>query len=236
MQTLTIEKDIPDLVDAAFFILEAEMDKYTENGSGFKWIKSISLDLSFSRFVAGLGANSRTASVQFQGLTELKGGKWVKLPKWLTTRNVYNPKRGKRDERCFVWAVLRGLYPPEPGTSKGIVKRCADIEMRFHEILLPESIKFPVECTSRTMRTIEELNNFSISVFLLGQREYEVRPLYVTKRKKEKHVTLGLIEGENTMHYVTIKELSRVVAPFNHKKRFFRENCFSPHQYAQARR
>ncbi len=49
MQTLTIAKDISDLVDTAFFLLDAEMDKYTENGSGFKWIKSISLDLSFSR-------------------------------------------------------------------------------------------------------------------------------------------------------------------------------------------
>ena len=49
------------------------MDKYVENGSGFKWIKTISLDISFSRFVAGLVSGNRTASVEFQGLTELEG-------------------------------------------------------------------------------------------------------------------------------------------------------------------
>ena len=175
-----------------------------------------------------------TASVEFQGLSELKGGKWVKLPKWLVTRQVFNPKRGKRDERCFVWAVLRSLYPPEQGVSKNIVKRCADLEMRFHEVKLPEKAQFPIDCTSRMMRTVEELNDFSITVFLLGQKEFEVRPLYVTKKKKERHVMLGLIEGENTMHYVSIKELSKIAAPFNKNKRFFCENCLSPHKSQPA--
>ena len=44
MQSLSMANDIPDLVDAAFLTLDAEMEKYTENGSGFRWIKSISMD------------------------------------------------------------------------------------------------------------------------------------------------------------------------------------------------
>ena len=234
MQTLTIEKDIADLVDAAFFVLDAEMDKYTENCSGFKWIKSISLDISFSRFVAGLGASNRTASVEFQGLTELNGGKWIKLPKWLLGRQVFNPKKGKRDEHCFVWAILRSLYPPASGFSADMIRSCHDLEDKFHEVRIPLSIKFPVECCTRTMKAIEDLNDFSLSVFLLGQKEYEVRPLYVSKNKKPKHITLGLIEDGHTMHYVSIKDLSRIVAPFNKSKRFFCENCFSPHQSEAA--
>ena len=75
MQSFPIADYIPELIDSVLFVIDAVMDKYVENGSSFKWIKTISLDIFFSRFVAGLGSGKKTASVKFQGLTELKGGK-----------------------------------------------------------------------------------------------------------------------------------------------------------------
>ncbi len=81
---------------------------------------------------------------------------------------------------------------------------------------------------------IEDMNDFSLSIFLLGNKQYEVRPLYVTKKKKQKHIKLGLIKNGNNIHYVTIKELSQIAAPFKQKKHFFCENCFSPHQSEAA--
>ena len=47
-------------------------------------------------------------------------------------------------------------------------------------------------------------------------------------------MTLGLIEDGKTIHYVSIKELSRIAAPFKKSKRFFCENCLSPHKSEPA--
>ena len=232
MQQLNLPSDISEAVDAAFFALEAELDKYTENGSGFRWIKSVSMDLSFSRFITGLGRNRQTASIEFMGINKISGGSWVRLPKWLQNRQVFNPKINTTDQRCFVWAILRGLYPPPPGDNN--TKRCADLKDKFHQIILPENIRFPVAYSAHLMRKVEELNDFSLSVFLLGKKVYEVMPIYITHKKKEKHVQLGIIEDAGTQHYVTIKDLSRIAAPSKQRKRHFCENCLSPHNTPEA--
>jgi len=236
LQQLALSADIKDIVDNAFLILDAEIEKYTENGSGYKWVKSLGLIISFTRFIAGMGRWNRTESIEFQGLCPNSGGKWIRLPKWLRTREVFNPRRSKSDEKCFVWAILRALYPPPEGFEPSQARRCIDIECRFDEIKLPDTIEFPVECSKRLMKKVEEMNDFSLSVFLIGEKEYAVRPIYVSQNRKPKHVKLGLIEKSDgtTSHYVTIKDLSKIVAPFKQKKRFFCENCFSPHQSEPA--
>jgi hypothetical protein len=225
--------DIDDGIEAMYRHVDAEMDHYTENGSGFTWIQSLSLDVSISRFVTGLGRNNRSASIEFNNLG---GGSWVLLPEWLRTRRVVNPKPSPRDEKCFVWAILRALYPHHSNTG---VK---DLVLHFDEVKLPEGTEFPIHCNDRFMRKVEELNDFSFSIFMLGKKDYDVSPLYVTQKRKPKHILLGIVEGVRkqgpkeitTNHYVVIPNLSAVLGKDQHNKIWYCENCFSRHRSEQT--
>lgn len=230
MQIIRKEADIEDAIDVMYAAVDTEIDKYTENGSGFKWIRSASVEVSTSRFVGMMGKNSQSTSIEFQTLV----GSYIPLPKWLRTRRVINPKAAANDERCFIWALLRGLFPSPAAKIK---KHITDLRDKVDRISLPPNTAFPVPCTNRFFRSVEEMNDFSFSVFLLGDKEYEVHPLYVTKRKKEKHIILGVIEqneGRHKQHFVLINDLSSIVAPTVNRKRFFCENCFYPSRSAAS--
>ena len=92
------------------------------------------------------------------------------------------------DKKCFLWAVLAGLYP---------VKRNRHLVSEYREnenVLNFKRIDFPMN--PRDIPKFERQNDVSVNVYILKRYEehHKVSPLYLTSNKKVKHVNLLLVQ------------------------------------------
>ena len=141
-----------------------------------------SLDIYSSKMLMGMEKRN-LASISLGN----EAGQWKKLPKWLSTRRVCNPKPPKpsQDVKCFLWSTLRGLNPTDKNGGK-----CKDLLELENDVTIPTGITYPIPIANRVFRRIEEANpDWSFSVFNLGNKAGEVQPLYVSKErgKRAKH-------------------------------------------------
>lgn len=222
MEMMRKDSDAEEITDAMFGRLIDLIERYVEHGSGWQYLQSLTLDIYSSKQLARAVALGHPSSIVID--RPVQGGSWCKLPKWLRNRRVANPKppNAKHDHRCFIWAILRSRYPRPSGKKGGY---CGDILKKTNEVQLPKGLSFPVTIDDRTLKRIESVNDFTFSVFALGEKEGEVIPLYVSEERKTKaggHYLLGLVDNQ---HFVSIPSLSKILRAS--KTVHYCENCLA---------
>ena len=99
----------------------------------------------------------------------LRGETWIPLPKELANKKAIINIQNFKDNKCFLWCVLRALNPKNDNAVR------VDKELKSKENTLNmEGIEYPV--------TLKDLNKFekqnpTISITVLGYEEKSVHPL-----------------------------------------------------------
>ena len=135
------------------------------------------------------------------------------MPKELTNKGaIINPKN--KDNKCFLWCVLRALNPCGKNSER-IDKKLKEKE----NTLNMEGIEYPV-----SLKDIDkfERQNPSISITVLGYDEKSVYPLRNSNNTNREHdIILILIKEEGVNHYCLVKNVSRLLSSqvSNHKEK-----------------
>ena len=131
----------------------------------------------------------------------LRGETYIPLPKELAAKKAIINVRNK-DNKCFLWCVLRALNPDEKNPQRLDKKLMREENM--------DGIDYPV-----SLKDLDkfEKQNLSISITVLayeGKRVYLLRNSDYTDR--DYNVILMLIEEGEVKHYCLVKNLSRLVS------------------------
>ena len=159
----------------------------------------------------------------------LRGETWKPLPKELADKKAIINMQNK-DNKCFLWCVLRYLYPDNKNPQR-LDKKLMDKE----NTLNMEGICYPV--------SLKDINKFekqnpTISITVLGYERKEFYPLRnSTNMDRDYNIILMLIEEEGVKHYCLVKNLSRLLSSqvSNHNgKHHFCLRCLNPFWYQES--
>ena len=195
--------------------IEEEIQKVQEaEGSGWQFLKVIKLVLHTTRW------------------EPLNGGSYIPLDPYLANKkaliNIQN-----EDDKCFMWSVLRALYPKDTNPQR------IDNDLKSKQ----ESINMKGICYPVSLRAIDRFEhlNPNISISVLGyNKEDLIHPIRISKYTGCDHdITLLLlkeaVKGENgkieeKTHYTIVKNKSALLASQINNHKGSREiclNCFN---------
>ena len=199
-------------INALYDEMRNEIDKQVDllqdtEGSGWEFVELDKIDILTSVY------------------DPLNASKWIPLPKKIAEKhaiiNIQN-----EDENCFMWCVLRALYPTKTNPNR--------IDKKIREkvkTLNMNGIRSPTPIDD--IRKFENQNP-DISVTVLGLNEYNnVIPLLPSKFNYErKHSILLLMikDEEKNYHYTLVNKSSRLVKirhSKNEREKFICYNCFN---------
>ena len=153
----------------------------------------------------------------------LRGETWVPLPKELANKKaIINPKN--KDNKCFLWCVLRALNPKD-GNPEKLDKKLKEKE----NTLNMDGIEYPV-----SLKDIDKFENQNptVSITVFGYERKIVYPLRNSDNTDREHnIILILIKEEGVNHYCLVKNLSRLLSSqvSKHKeKHHFCLRCLNP--------
>ena len=177
----TDEKDL--LASVKHTILE-KINIYQQNGSGWYFKEIVNLEIH---------------TVDYR---PMKGGSYIPLPDWIMRKKAIVSLRNK-DNKCFIWSILRYLHPREKNDS-----RLTDLYQYEHE-LNSRGFTFPVKI--RDISKFERLNPglSGINVFSVNESK-KFYPLRMALRDPHKTIDLFLYEEDGQHHYSLIKNFSRL--------------------------
>jgi hypothetical protein len=185
-----------------------DMEEFQDKDSGWTLHSIVNLTININKY------------------NPMRGSSYIEIPASIKKKhacvNVNND-----DDECFKWALLSALHPVEWGNNPTRVSKYKPYE---HELNF-DCIEFPV--TPKQVPKFEKQNDISVNVYILEKRngKFKTAPIYVTPRKKKKHVNLLMlqnyyVDGTETeledssgeeetpirYHYIWIKDLSRLVS------------------------
>ena len=214
IELILMETDENEIYDEMTEEIEEEMQKVQDaEGSGWRFYRVIKLVLHTTRW------------------DPLYGGSYIPLDPYLANKKALINMKNE-DEKCFMWSVLRALYPKDTNPQR------IDNDLKSkQESINMDGIRYPVN-----FRAIDrfEIQNPNISISVVGYNKDDlVHPLRTSIYTKRKHnivllLLKELVEGENgeieeKTHYVLVKNESALIASQinNHDhKRHLCLNCF----------
>ena len=207
--TILSQHDIENAIDKGHQAIDAQMDKWTCQGSGWVVTRVMCLYVNIAKY---------------QPLT---GSSYMELPKYLKKKEaIINIKN--QDDECLKWALLSALHPVEHGSHPDRVWKYKPYENELNFA----GVGFPI--TLKDIPNVEKQNNLAINVF--GYSESAgIHPLYITKDNDKSPINLLLIsevkDGKVNSHYCWIKDFNRLCFDQNkHRgKTFFCTRCISGH-------
>ena len=157
---------------------------YQQNGSGWYFKEIVYLEIHTADF------------------NPMRGSSYIQLPDWIMRKKALLTIKNK-DEKCFLWCVLRYLHPK--GKNAELLT-----DLRQHEnSLVTKGIKFPVRV--KDISKFEKLNPDlpGINVFSVNERNKSY-PLRMAQRDPQKTIDLFLYEEDGRYHYLLIRNFSRL--------------------------
>ena len=155
----------------------------------------------------------------------LRGNSYTPLPKELRHHNKGLINLKNIDNECFRWCHNRHLNPRKKDPQR-ITKSDRESVKRLDY----SGITFPV--TRNQINRIEKQNKININVFGYDTEKKAAYPIEISKEHYDDHLKVLYIEGKNelgeeTTHYVYIKDFSRLMSNFTkHKgKKHFCIHC-----------
>ena len=184
-------------------ILEKIAACQNKEGSGWRLHSIINLELHTVRY------------------NPLRGETWIPLPKELANKKAIINMKNK-DNKCFLWCVLRALNPCEKDPQR------IDIKEKENTLNM-DRIEYPV-----SLKDIDkfENQNSTISITVFGYKEKRVYPLRNSDNIYREHkIRLMLIEKNGVQHYCLVKNVSRLLSSQVSKhngKKYFCDRCLNP--------
>jgi hypothetical protein len=110
------------------------------------------------------------------------------------------------------WCILRHLYQEAPNRN---VNRITDLRDKIVVFDQKTRMELASNFNEENLKNFERANNLRINIYLIGDKEGEVDPWYLSDNENGVLLNLGLIhrKDENSLvfHYVLIKNLANIV-------------------------
>ena len=176
--------DVKELfTDLTTQIIDA-VDIYQKNGSGWYFKEIDKLEINTTKF------------------NPIKGSSYIKLPDWIMRKKAIVSIRNK-DDKCFLWSILRYLYPREKNDC-----RFSDLK-KYEFSLNTKGLTFPMKIKDITK--FEKLNPDIPGVNVFSNDGMTIYPLRMAERDCKNTIDLFLYEEDGKFHYSLIKNFSRLV-------------------------
>ena len=133
----------------------------------------------------------------------IKGSSYIPLPDWIMRKKAIVSIRNK-DDKCFLWSVLRYLHPREKNDS-----RLSDLK-KYEFSLNTKGITFPMKVKDITKFENLNPNLPEINVFSVDDKK-NFHPLREVSKDCKKTIDLFLYEEDGKYHYSLIKNFSRLI-------------------------
>ena len=132
----------------------------------------------------------------------MRGSSYIPLPDWIMRKKAIVNIRNT-DEKCFLWCVLRHIYPREENDI-----RLTDLKQYENE-LNTKGISFPVKL--KDISKFESLNPLlpGIIVFSVNENN-KFYPLRMAKQDPQNSIDLFLYEEDGKTHFSLPKNFSRL--------------------------
>lgn len=206
-QTLSEGNDISEIYEDLIKVLVNLSDEFNEQSSGWTILRLLHLDVEICK------------------ITHLSTGSFIQLPKFIQSKNACINVKNMKDHKCFVYAVLAGMFHKFIPRSK---RNDPDSYKLLEKNLVLKNIDFPI--TLREIRLFERLNtNISVNIYTIDNKEIS-GPLYITREEKKNHVNLLMLEDGDKTHFATILNLSSLLGvqiSKNTRKIFFCFKCLN---------
>jgi len=175
--------------DELYRDLSSQLSRFTTQGSG--WTLQ--------------GINEFTLHIaQYRPLI---GSSFIPSPTFIANKMAVVNPQNKKDQKCFMWAILAALYPADKDTERVGKYKKYENELNW------SGLKFPVSLAQ--IRTFERNNtNLTVNVYQYKPDEDNaIIPIYLTKfTARQKHIDLLLLTENENSHYTWIKSMSRLIA------------------------
>ena len=130
-----------------------------------------------------------------------KGSSYITLPSWISNKKaIVNIKN--KDEKCFLWCILRYLHPKESHEEK-----IKDLE-KYEFSLKTKGITFPMKL--KDISKFEKLNPELPGINVFSNDNMIIYPLRMADRDCKNTIDLFLYEEDGNTHYTLIKNFHRV--------------------------
>ena len=176
--------DVKEILAKAIFTILENINIYQKNGSGWYFKKVIHFKIHTVNY------------------NPMRGSSYIPLPDWIIRKrailNILN-----KDEKCFLWCVLRYLHPKDKNDA-----RIKDLK-QYENTLNTKGIKFPIKL--KDIAKFESLNPSlpGINVFSVNEKK-RFYPLRMANRNPQEKIDLFLYEENSKYHYSLIKNFSRL--------------------------
>ena len=177
--------DVKELLSKLIREIIENINTFQTNGSGRYFKEVVQLEIHTTEF------------------NPMKGSSYIPLPDWIMRKKAIVSIRNK-DEKCFLWSVLRYLHPREKNDC-----RLKDLE-KYEFSLNTKGITFPMKIKDITK--FEKLNSDlpGINVFSVGDKK-TIYPLREVSKGCKNTIDLFLYEEDGKFHYSLIKNFSRLI-------------------------
>ena len=175
--------DVNKLISKFVNKIIKELEVYQKNGSGWYFKEVVQLEIHIVEF------------------NPTKGSTYIPLPDWITNKKaIVNIKN--KDDKCFLWCILRYLYPIDENDNK-----ISDLK-KYKFSLNTEGITFPVEL--KDISKFEKLNPGLPGINVFSNESKKFYPLRMAERDCLNTIDLFLHEEDGNSHYTLIKNFSRL--------------------------
>ena len=159
----------------------------------------------------------------FNKISINRGGSYIDSPKWLKDKkSTINPKN--YDHKCFQYAATLALNLDK---IKKDSQRISKIKP-FIEQYNWKEIEFP--STSKDWKKFELNNEIALNILYVPHNTRKIHVAYKSKHNltRENQIILLMITDGEKRHYLTVKNLSRLLRGItsNHVGDFYCLNCF----------
>ena len=158
---------------------------YQKNGSGWYFKEVIRLEIH---------------TVDYK---PMNGKSHIPLPDFLMRKKAIINMQNK-DDKCFLWSVLRYLHPREKHSTRINDLREYENDLNF------KGIEFPVKVKDIQKFENQNPNVPGINVFSINDNN-KIYPLRLNKKDTKKSIDLFLFSEDENQHYSLIKNFSRLV-------------------------
>ena len=133
----------------------------------------------------------------------MKGSSYIPLPDWISNKKAIVNIENK-DEKCFLWCVLRYLHPKERDRETW-----TDLK-KYEKSLNTKGIDSPMKL--KHISKFEKLNPFfpGINVFSVNENK-KFYPLRMAEKDCLNTIDLFFYEQDGVSHYSLIKSFTRLV-------------------------
>ena len=176
--------DEEEILSNSYKEISDKISNYLQNGSGWYFKEIVQLDIHTTQ------------------LKPMRGSSYIPLPDWIMRKKAIVSIRNK-DNKCFIWSVLRYLHPREKNDC-----RFADLK-KYENELNTQGIKFPMKV--KDINKFEKLNPNLPGINVFSNDGMNIYPLREVKKDCKNTIDLFLYEEDGKFHYSLIKNFSRLV-------------------------